>query len=89
MTDIFNKSVEATRFSIANVYKHVLSQDQYQKSFFRLKSIFTEKELFSLFSSLIRFAYFIEPVKQPTIDSTKFAVRWSERIENDPRFSSF
>ncbi len=89
MSEIFNKSVEAARFRINESLAHILAVDSYQAAYINLKSKFSDRELSSIFSAIIRFAYYIEPVKQPTIDSTKFATRWSDRLDNDPRFCSF
>lgn len=89
MPEIFNKSVAALRFNINEVYNHIFAKEEYQSFYEFLKLKFNSREIYCIVTALIRFAYYIEPVKQPTIDSTKFAVRWSDRLINDPRFSSF
>lgn len=48
------------------------------------------KDTKKIIESILRFSFFIEPVKQPKIESTKFAVRWGDELdESDPRFSSY
>ncbi len=44
----------------------------------------------SLFSGIVRFAFLIELVKQPKIETTKFEVHWATRIPHvDPRHATF
>jgi hypothetical protein len=89
MPEKFNQAVAAARFRITEVLAHVLEDQDYRAAFIRLNAKYSERELKEIFSALIRFAFFIEPVKQPAIESTKFNVRWSEKLANDPRFCSF
>src|SRR5579862_3872166 len=44
----------------------------------------------SLFFGIVRFAFLIELVKQPKIETTKFEVHWATRIPRvDPRHATF
>lgn len=88
MRDIIDKSIVLARFSMNDVYEFVFSQPQYKAYHDKLITTFP-KELQSILRALIRFAFYIEPVKQPTIDSTKFSVRWNSRLNDDPRFCSY
>ena len=43
-----------------------------------------------VFLGIVRWSFLIELVKAPKIETTKFEVRWADRLgEGDPRFSSF
>jgi hypothetical protein len=43
-----------------------------------------------VYQSVIRFAFLIELVKAPKIETTKFEVRWASRLgESDPRYASY
>jgi hypothetical protein len=42
-----------------------------------------------VFRGIIRSVFLIELVKQPKIDSTKFVTRWSNKLQNDPRYASY
>jgi hypothetical protein len=43
-----------------------------------------------LLNALVRFAFLIELVKAPKIETTKFEVRWADRLsKHDPRFATF
>lgn len=91
--EIFDEGVTATRFSMTTVCQ-------------RLEEALTERRplehlrLFrqrlgaaagsGLFGGIVRFAFLIELVKQPKIETTKFEVRWAHRIPNvDPRHATF
>jgi hypothetical protein len=43
----------------------------------------------SLCNIILRYAFLIELVKVPKIESTKFRVRWYKQLKNDPRECSF
>ncbi|MEP7134474.1 MAG: hypothetical protein ABI904_06035 [Chloroflexota bacterium] len=54
-----------------------------------LREVFGE-DVKKIIEGIIRFSFFIEPVKQPKIETTKFAVRWGEELSaNDPRYAQY
>ncbi|WP_138995289.1 hypothetical protein [Larkinella sp. C7] len=88
MQEIFNQSVELDRFSFRGPFQHVFSQPSHARYLNDLRAAFTQRELEDILRSLLRFAFYIEPVK-PDVKSTKFTVRWSERMQDDPRYCSY
>jgi len=89
MIDIFNNSVDTERFSMTDVYNTIVNSEKYNKIQKKIVEKFSDSETKDIFKSIIRFSFYIEPVKVPKIESTKFTVRWSERLTDDFRFSSF
>lgn len=89
MKDIFDSSVEAERFSIKDVFSHIFSQPSHARYYPALEQTFSQKELGAILKGLVRFSFYIEPVKQPKIETTKFAVRWSAGLLGDPRYCSY
>lgn len=85
MKKLFDGSVDTDRFSITGVYTSVFGRKKYKGFVSNLERHFTPSITKHILQALIRFSFYIEPVKQPKIESTKFAVRWTETLENDPR----
>lgn len=89
MQSIFDQSVELDRFSANGPYDYVFSQPTHARYLRDLNSTFSSQELKGILRALLRFAFYVEPVKQPAIETTKFTVRWSERMQGDPRYCSY
>lgn len=89
MQDIFDQSVELDRFSDKGPFSYVFSQPSHARYLTDLRATFTDKELKDILRALLRFSFYVEPVKQPAIETTKFTVRWSERMQGDHRYCSY
>lgn len=89
MIELFNASVLNDRFNIAPVTKGVFNNTIYTKYYQQLETHFTPKQAKKIIQAIIRFSFYIEPVKQPKIETTKFEVRWATSLDNDPRQSSY
>ena len=82
------------RFSLLAVYKHLAQAEQSDEPLQLYASIAKSlgtKVSQAVLQGLLRSVFFIELVKTPKIESTKFAVRWSEALEKnqDPRYASY
>lgn len=92
MKAILETAVTKARFGMNQVY-HAITESasphhskQYQLIEMSLGKLVSKKVV----QGLLRFAFLIEPVKFPKIESTKFAVRWGSEIsESDPRFTPY
>jgi hypothetical protein len=94
MKEIFKKYTEVERFSINDIYINIfenilLQEDRYKELFdfinFKLGNRYAKK----LVKGVLRISFFIEPVKKPKIETTKFSLRWSIELSSDPRFASY
>lgn len=92
MKAILETAVAQPRFSMNQVYfairqsaaPHYLSQYQ------AIQTALGESAGKKVIQGILRFTFFIEPVKTPKIESTKFAVRWGPEISpSDSRFASY
>lgn len=86
---IFDDSVDTDRFSMTAAYDGISRGRKYREFVATLDKHFTPAISKHLLQSLIRYAFYIEPVKQPKIESTKFSVRWSDNLAGDPRQCSY
>jgi len=90
----FEQQIAQERFSLPAIYNH-LAQELQSDEPLQLFAFIVEKlgvpVANATLQGLLRSVFFIELVKVPKIDSTKFAVRWSQLLEatNDPRFASY
>lgn len=89
MIELFNASVQNDRFNIAPVYTSVFADTIYMKYKTELENYFTPKQTKKILQAIIRFSFYIEPVKQPKIETTKFEVRWATSLNEDPRQSTY
>lgn len=94
MINLFNNSVEIERFNINSIYNDcftqlLVKQEPFNELTLNLVNLVGKKDAEKIIKSLIRFSFYIEPVKKPKIETTKFAVRWSDELNEDPRFSSY
>ena len=87
--NIFNDSVNTDRFSMKPAFESFAGNQAYTNFHELLNGYFIPAISKHIIQSLIRFAFYIEPVKQPKIESTKFSVRWADTLNNDPRQCSF
>lgn len=86
---MFDGSVDTERFNIAEVNLAIFNDVKYATFKTKLEKYFTLQVSKKILQALIRFAFYIEPVKQPKIETTKFDVRWSNNLKDDPRFCSY
>ncbi len=97
MKAIFEDAVAAKRFSMPSVYRSVKEQlfedpqlGEYLQKYERVVEVFGKRDAKKIVQGLLRFAFFIEPVKKPKIETTKYAVRWGPELSNgDPRRASY
>ncbi|MCD6068896.1 MAG: hypothetical protein K0S33_3722 [Bacteroidetes bacterium] len=83
----FEAAVATDRFSIVSIYSQIF-EEEYSGYVESLCKHFDPNTAKHILRSILRYSFFIEPVKQPKIESTKFSVRWSPSLQNDPRFCS-
>ncbi len=92
MKAILETAVAQPRFSMNQIYL-VIRQNAAPHHLALYQAIQTalgEAASRKVIQGILRFAFFIEPVKTPKIESTKFAVRWGLEISSsDPRFASY
>lgn len=90
---VFDEHIAADRFSMSSVCRQLETTLGGRSSIDDLaafRDIFGLPVGNSLFSGIVRFAFLIELVKQPKIETTKFEVHWAARIPRaDPRHASF
>jgi hypothetical protein len=89
MKKIFEEAVNNERFSITPVFTSVFSEGPYNNILAEVLAQCDAKVSKHILQSVLRFSFFIEPVKQPKIESTKFTVRWAESLNFDPRQCSY
>ena len=94
MEQQFNNSVAAERFNLNTVYNEIFIDTMCQDAARNiqresLEALIGTRDAKKAIKHLLRFAFFIEPVKKPKIESTKYAVRWSNELINDPRYSTY
>jgi hypothetical protein len=89
MKDLFDASVDTDRFSIATANTEVFGNIRYSIYKTQLEAHFTPQVTKKILQALLRFSFYIEPVKQPKIETTKFEVRWAKSLDNDPRQCSY
>lgn len=89
MIEVFNESVASDRFSIAPVTIAVFEDEAFSPYKTNLESHFTKKQAKKILQAILRFSFFIEPVKQPKIETTKYEVRWADSLLADPRFCTY
>ncbi len=86
--------IQSNRFNINKVYNDVFIGnlviiEPFQSLMADLIRLVGQNDCKKIIRSLLRFSFFIEPVKQSDIKTTKFDVRWSPELEQDPRFTSY
>lgn len=89
MNVIFDNSVAVERFKMNTSFLAIVEREEYSERINELLKLYTKKEVEKIIQGIIRFAFYIEPVKHPKIESTKFETRWSQTLNNDPRFCSY
>ena len=89
MKQILENSVNTDRFSIAEVYNQIFSHSDFIYYQTTLENVFSSKIATHILRSIMRFSFYIEPVKQPKIESTKFTIRWAESLLRDSRFCCY
>lgn len=92
--EFFEAEIANERFSLRTVYKHLARIEASEaplEVFKRLGERLGPATADATLQGLLRAVFFIELVKVPKIDSTKFALRWADSLESsgDPRFSSY
>jgi len=89
----FDKAVLADRFSLPQLQQGLEDDLTDLDSWYTLEGLLDElsaRERTALVRSLLRWAFLIELVKKPKIETTKYEVRWADRLgDADPRYLSF
>lgn len=89
MRELFDESVNKERFHISPVTEGVFGESEYSTYKTQLEAHFTAKQTKKILQAILRFSFYIELVKQPKIETTKFEVRWAASLDNDPRQCSY
>lgn len=87
-----DNSIESDRFSMNGLFVLLSSMPGFinLNDYDYLEKIFGSISTKKLFIGIIRFAFLIEIVKVPKIETTKFESRWGQRLsEDDPRQADF
>jgi hypothetical protein len=86
-------AVGADRFSLPRIHDAVvadLKQLPVEAGLSEIAGQLTSKQLTALRRALIRWSFFIELVKKPKIETTKYEVRWAARLGvGDPRYLGY
>ncbi|MCX6328587.1 MAG: hypothetical protein NTZ85_03590 [Bacteroidia bacterium] len=85
MKKILEESVNNERFSMTPVFTVVFSEGPYNRILAEVLTHCNPQVSKHILQSILRFSFFIEPVKQPKIETTKFTIRWSDSLNFDPR----
>ncbi len=70
MKELFDESIQSERFNIAPVTAGVFDNTKYTTYKTQLEEHFTPKQTKKILQATIRFSFYIEPVKQPKIETT-------------------
>src|SRR6266480_5584977 len=89
MNRFFDDSVNTVRFSIKPVTETVFTDTKYSIIRAKLEEYFDPQVSKKILQAILRFSFYIEPVKQPKIETTKFDVRWSNNLDRDDRYCTF
>lgn len=78
---------------MSKVFQAVIAEQSEQTILFQSHSefveIFGKAKAKKLLQGILRFAFFVEPVKKPKIETTKYAVRWGQEVIGDPRYAGY
>lgn len=91
MKAILETAAAQPRFSMNQAYRDITQNppSRHFSAYQAVQSVLGKSTGKKVIQGILRFAFFIEPVKTPKIESTKFAVRWGSQLANDPRTASF
>lgn len=95
MKRLFEREVLNERFNLKKLYSKLLSKLAADKLLFTQVNVFLRqndpKLANAILISLIRFAFLIELVKKPAIETTKFKVQWTKELlkDKDIRYCSY
>ncbi len=88
------REIENERFSLRAVFKHltvVEGSNEPLQYYASIQERLGDKVANDVLHGLLRAVFFIELVKEPKIETTKFALRWKDRLseQSDPRYASY
>lgn len=91
---VFDLEVAKDRFSVPGVYKATFDRISLDldaaEQYIKVRKILGEQVAKHVLQGIIRATFLIELVKKPKIESTKFEVRWAERLgRDDPRYATY
>lgn len=94
MQELLNESVQNERFSLNNVYNDVFIAIFYEEEPIKtykdnLDELVGTRDSKKIIKGLLRYSFYIEPVKKPKIETTKYEVRWAQELNGDPRFADY
>lgn len=94
VSQMFERAAEASRFNLRNLVRDVKAELQSEKKavqiLSRVNEVLSEQAFNHVILALVRWTFLIELVKLPAVDTTKYAVRWTDRLaRDDPRYTSF
>jgi len=86
---IFENEATNPRFSMPGLYRDLTGFDMFVKARQNYEVVLGRKAASHVLKGIIRAVFLIELVQKPKIETTKFAVRWTEQLElTDPRYAS-
>lgn len=89
---IIDAAVDSDRFGMNTLFNLLVSNQEFL-SFWeskKLEEIVGSVNTKKLLIGILRFAFLIEIVKTPKIETTKFESRWGKRLaQDDPRYANF
>ena len=87
---IFQNEAANPRFSMPNLYRNLTGFDMFAKALRNYGVVLGHKAANHVVKGIIRSVFLIELVQKPKIETTKFAVRWTEQLKSsDPRYANF
>jgi len=90
---IFEREASSERFRMPTLFEAIMNALQGTRILHQYEAILPtlgEKVSDYVLRGIIRFAFLIELVKTPKIETTKFEVRWADRLDqSDPRYSTY
>lgn len=90
---ILEREVSSERFRMSAIFEEIMNAVQGTRVLHQCEAIMPtlgEKVSDYVLRGIIRFAFLIELVKTPKIETTKFEVRWADRLaQADPRYSTY
>lgn len=94
MKSVIDSAIEAENFNGKALFRDLEQQiDSFKDTkepVEKIRSLLVKKEADEAILAILRFCFLIELVKKPKIETTKFEVRWADRLgKSDVRYATF